>query len=101
VSDPTGRRQEEVSTTQAPSAHEFGHAVGLHHPHCPGGDDNCYGVTAEERRDIMGAGNLLQVIKRSGKVVHDDFQPFEQIAKRWGDDLLTGALAKCNVWSAG
>jgi hypothetical protein len=100
VSDPTGKHPEPVTTTQAPAAHEFGHAIGLHHPRCPGGDDVCYGVTAEERRDIMGAGNMLQVIRRHGKVVHDDFEPFEQIAKRWGQDLLTGGLAQCNVWSA-
>jgi hypothetical protein len=100
VSDPSGTRPEPVTTTQAPAAHEFGHALGLQHPHCPGGDDVCYGVTAEERRDIMGGGNMLQVIRRHGKVVHDDFEPFEQIAKRWGQDLLTGGLAKCNTWSA-
>ncbi|PZS33950.1 MAG: hypothetical protein DLM59_05680, partial [Pseudonocardiales bacterium] len=100
VSDPTGKHPEQVTTTQAPAAHEFGHALGLHHPHCPGADDVCYGVTAEERRDIMGAGNLLQVIRRGGKVVHDDFGPFEAIAKTWGDEKLTGALAPCNTWSA-
>ena len=100
VADPTGKHPVSVTTKQAAAAHEFGHTLGLHHPHCPGGDDVCYGVTAEERRDIMGAGNMLQVIKRHGKVVHDDFEPFERIAKRWGQDLLTGGLAKCNSWSA-
>lgn len=100
VSDPTGKRPEQVTTTQAPSAHEFGHALGLHHPHCPGADDNCYGVTAEERQDIMGAGNMIQVMRRNGKVVHDDFAPFEAIAKTWGTDKLTGPLAACNTWSA-
>jgi hypothetical protein len=55
-------------------------------------------VTAEERRDVMGAGDKLQVIKRGGKVLHDDFEPFERIGRRWGQDLLP---AKCNTWSAG
>ncbi|AII10331.1 hypothetical protein EP51_39010 (plasmid) [Rhodococcus opacus] len=99
VSDPTGKRPVEVTTVQAPAAHEFGHAIGLSHPHCKGSDDDCYGVTAEERRDIMGAGNLLQVIRRGKKAPHDDFAPFEAIAKRWGEDRLTGAMAKCNTWS--
>lgn len=100
VSDPTGKKQEQVTTSQAPAAHEFGHAIGLHHPHCKGADDNCYGVTAQERQDIMGAGSLLQVIKRGKQAPHDDFAPFEAIAKTWGDEHMLGAMAKCNVWSA-
>jgi hypothetical protein len=101
VSDPTGRRPEVVTNTQTTSAHEFGHSLGLHHPRCPSGDENCYGVTAEERRDVMGAGNKLQVLKRGGEVKHDDFAPFARIAEVWGKDAFPGALAKCNKWSAG
>jgi len=101
VVDPTGRRPEQVTTTQIPSTHEFGHAVGLGHVHCPGRDDPCYGVTAEERRDVMGTGNKIQVIKRGGMIKHDDFAPFERIGERWGRDMFPGALAKCNKWSAG
>jgi hypothetical protein len=101
VSDPTGRRPEGVTNTQTTSAHEFGHSLGLHHPRCPSGDENCYGVTAEERRDVMGAGNKLQVLKRGGEVKHDDFAPFARIAEVWGKDAFPGALAKCNKWSAG
>ncbi|MBD2517856.1 hypothetical protein H6G93_23330 [Nostoc sp. FACHB-973] len=101
VVDSTGRHPEQVTNTQITSAHEFGHAIGLSHPRCPGGDDNCYGVTAEERRDVMGGGDKLQVIKRAGKIVHDDFQPFERIAEQWGKDIFPGALAHCNKWSAG
>lgn len=100
VSDPTGKHPTQVTTTQTPAAHEFGHAIGLHHPHCKGGEDNCYGVTAEERQDIMGAGNMLQVIKRGKAAPHDDFGPFEAIAKTWGETHLVGASAACNVWTA-
>jgi hypothetical protein len=100
VSDPTGKHPEQVTTSQIPAAHEFGHAIGLHHPHCKGGEDNCYGVTAEERRDIMGAGRLLQVIKRGKQAPHDDFGPFEAIARTWGETHLVGASAACNVWTA-
>ncbi len=100
IVDPTGRHQQEITTNQAASAHEFGHAIGLDHSRCPGGADECYGVTAEERRDIMGAGNKVQVIKRAGKVIHDDFRPFEHIAEYWGKDIFPGELAHCNKWSA-
>jgi hypothetical protein len=98
VVDPTGKKQEKLRHTHNTSAHEFGHAIGLDHSRCKGDEDICYGVTAEERRDVMGAGDKLQVIKRGGKVLHDDFEPFERIAKRWGQDLLP---AKCNTWTAG
>lgn len=102
VSDPTGRHPEQVTTTQVPSSHEFGHAIGLQHPHCPGSENVCYGVTAEERRSIMGTGSALQVIERGGKVRHNDFAPFERIAKRWGQEVFPGALVqKCNEWSHG
>lgn len=99
VSDPTGKIPVQTTTTQATSTHEFGHAIGLPHVHCPGGDDPCYGVSEEERRDVMGAGNVVQVVSRNGAVVHDDFVPFERIATRWGQDQ-TGAPGKCNVWTA-
>jgi hypothetical protein len=33
-------------------------------------------------------------------VVHDDFGPFEAIAKTWGADKLPPALATCNTWTA-
>jgi hypothetical protein len=100
VVDPTGKKRVEVTTVQIPAAHEFGHAIGLKHVHCDSSDDVCYGVTAEERQDVMGAGGLLQVVKRNGKVVHDDFAPFEAIAKTWGNEHLTGAMARFNTWSA-
>jgi hypothetical protein len=92
---------EQATNTQITSTHEFGHAIGLAHSRCVTDDDNCYGVTAEERRDIMGAGDKVQVIKRGGEVKHDDFTPFERIGERWGNDVFsTDKLKKCNIWSA-
>ena len=99
VSDPTGKIPIQTTTTQIASTHEFGHAIGLPHVHCASGDDPCYGVTEEERRDVMGAGNVVQVVQRNGVVKHDDFVPFERIAKRWGKDAA-GSQANCNEWSA-
>ena len=49
----------------------------------------------------MGAGDKVQVIKRKGKVVHDDFTSFERVGAAWGKDVFPGALgAKCNIWAA-
>jgi hypothetical protein len=100
VVDPTGKHPQTITTTQVTSAHEFGHTLDQDHPRCKHGDDNCYGVTAEERQGIMGGGSKLQKITVSGKV-KDNFEPFERIAKRWGQDVFPGALAKCNEWSPG
>ena len=102
VMDEKGRRAGKVTTEQATSAHEFGHAIGLEHPVCKHGDDICYGKTAEERRSMMGAGNKLSVIQRKGDIKHNDFEPFLRIAQRWGQEVWKGALqGKCNNWSAG
>jgi hypothetical protein len=91
----------EFSVQHNTAAHEFGHTVGVHHVRCEGPDENCYGVTEEEYRDVMGGGNVVQVIKRKGKVFHDDFVPFERIGERYGRDMLPGALAaKCNTWTS-
>jgi hypothetical protein len=100
VIDPTGKKQVELTTTRTGSAHEFGHAIGLHHPRPQAGDEASYGKTAEERSDVMGAGQKLQKIKIGGHT-HNDFEPWERIAKRWGQDVFPGALAKCNEWSPG
>ncbi len=92
-----------LESKQAPAAHEFGHAVGVHHSHCDGNSMICYGDTPEEHGDVMGGGMKVQVIKDkvTGKVLHDDFTPFEKIGERWGKDVFPGALqAKCNKWSA-
>jgi hypothetical protein len=101
-SDPTGKRPVDVTVRHNTAAHEFGHAVGLHHSRCESKDVNCYGTTAEKYQDVMGGGDAVQVIKRSGKVFHDDFVPWEKIGERYGKDMFPGALAaKCNSWSAG
>jgi hypothetical protein len=102
VVNAAGTAPEQVTTTQTTSAHEFGHAIQLDHPHCSGSEDNCYGVTAEERQDVMGGGDKLQVITRGGVIKHDDFAPFELIGERWGKDVFAAdKLQKCNKWSAG
>ena len=58
--DPTGKRPDSLTTTRTGSAHEFGHAIGLHHPRPQAGGDAEYGKTAEERSDVMGAGSKVQ-----------------------------------------
>ena len=93
-----GQPATSITTTQVASAHEFGHAIGLPHVHCAGGGV-CYGVTPQERQDVMGAGGLVQVVSQNGAVTHDDFVPFERIATRWGKDAA-GAQQNCNVWKA-
>lgn len=98
--DPTGKRPDSLTTTRTGSAHEFGHAIGLHHPRPKAGGDAEYGKTAEERGDVMGAGSKVQKLKIGGHT-HNDFGPWEKIAKRWGQDVFPGALAKCNEWSPG
>jgi hypothetical protein len=41
-----------------------------------------------------------RVRSNPSRVVHDDVEPFEQIARRRGQDLLSGPLAACNTWPA-
>jgi hypothetical protein len=98
------RLAKEVETTQIPSAHEFGHAIGLHHPHCNENKDICYGTNEHELESVMGKGDKQKTIKvKAGKQprIHNDFGPFERIAQEWGKDVFPGALAKCNKWSGG
>jgi hypothetical protein len=90
-----------LKSNQATAAHEFGHAIGVDHVHCKGGGA-CYGTDQQEWDDVMGGGMKVQVIKdAAGKVLHDDFKPFERIGERWGKDVFPGGAAKCNTWTAG
>jgi hypothetical protein len=43
------------------AAHEFGHLLGLEHPHCEGGAPDCYGVTPQEAMDVMGLGSYVSL----------------------------------------
>jgi hypothetical protein len=45
---------------QTPVDHEFGHMLGLQHIHCDGAEENdCYGVTRDEKGDVMGEGSFV------------------------------------------
>jgi hypothetical protein len=100
VMDDTGKHPVDVTNTQIPSRHEFGHAIGDSHVRTTGGDNDAnYGKTVTERQDVMGAGDQIQVIQRGGKVVHDDLVPFERIGERWGKDVFGAVSATCNTWT--
>ncbi len=71
---------------QTTVAHEFGHLMGLDHVLCPSSADRCYGVTAEQKMDIMGYGSVVS---------QRDYKPFVQIMERHGQDQLP---AGCNTW---
>jgi hypothetical protein len=65
--DRTGRKTsldaldtvERTDKPQTPAEHEFGHMLDLPHVHCDSNEDECYGVTAEEKADIMGKGSYV------------------------------------------
>jgi hypothetical protein len=44
---------------QTPVEHEFGHMLGIHHINCSRNEDECYGVTREQKADIMGEGSFV------------------------------------------
>jgi hypothetical protein len=71
---------------QTTVAHEFGHLMGLSHVVCDGSAERCYGITAEQKTDIMGYGSVVS--KR-------DYAPFVRIMERYGQDNLPGT---CNSW---
>ena len=71
---------------QTPVAHEFGHLMGVHHVLCDEKADRCYGVTAEQKMDIMGYGSVVSP---------RNYAPFQQIMQRYGQDQLP---AVCNSW---
>jgi hypothetical protein len=75
-----------ASFEQTPVAHEFGHLMGVDHVVCPGNADRCYGITAEQKMDIMGYGSVVS---------QRDYAPFVRILQRYGQDHLP---AGCNTW---
>lgn len=102
-SNPSGTAPVEKEVAHSTAAHEVGHALGLEHPVCPGGGVECYGKTMTQYEDVMGGGDKMQVLKK-GKgqpEAHDDFQPWEDVAKEWArTSLLPGALdPACNTWT--
>jgi hypothetical protein len=83
---PTPDNMKMMTFAQTPVAHEFGHLIGLSHVACEGNAERCYGVTAEQKLDIMGYG--MEVSKR-------DYAPFRKIMQRYGADTQP---SECNKW---
>jgi Domain of unknown function (DUF4157) len=83
---PTPDNVRMMTFEQIPAAHEFGHLIGLHHVACEGNAERCYGVTAEQKLDIMGYG--MDVSPR-------DYAPFRKIMERYGADTQQ---PECNKW---
>lgn len=75
-----------VDFSQTAVVHEFGHLMGLEHPVCKGSATRCYGVTYEQKNDLMGYGNWISP---------RDFEPFIRIMQRYGQDCLPDG---CNNW---
>ncbi len=48
--------EERDDIPQTPAEHEFGHMLGLPHVRCDRNDPICYGVTDEEKANVMGEG---------------------------------------------
>ena len=60
VLGPANRRpRHSVSYLQCTVLHEFGHTLGLDHINGPGNDDWNYGVSLDQREDLMGMGDHL------------------------------------------
>jgi hypothetical protein len=55
------------------ASHEAGHWLGLEHIHCNTNADECYGVTDEEKADVMGHGEIVR---------ERDYAPFAETISR-------------------
>lgn len=98
-SDLKGTRRVKTHTTQVPSAHEFGHALGLHHVRQGARGDEEYGKTPEEQSSIMGAGMNMGVMKGAdGHVLVDPLKPFKLAAEEWGKIWFPGGVSRLNRW---
>jgi hypothetical protein len=78
-----------------PAEHEFGHMLGVEHIHCPGEAPVCRGVTAQEKRDIMGWGS---------EVSERDYRPFVDVMNtRFGKGRCTWRVSRpgvlASIWS--
>lgn len=83
---PTPDNMKMMTFAQIPATHEFGHLIGLQHVACEGNADRCYGVTAEQKLDIMGYGS---------DVSPKDYAPFRKIMERYGAETQP---KECNKW---
>lgn len=98
--DLKGTRREDRSDKQIASAHEFGHAIGLHHVRELAEGREEYGKTPEEHSSIMGAGMNMGVMKDSrGQVLVDPMQPFKKAAEEWGKVWFPGGVSRLNKWT--
>ena len=60
--------------------------MGVDHIVCAGNEDRCYGITGEQKSDIMGYGSVIS---------QRDYIPFVRIMERYGRDNLP---RQCNSW---
>jgi hypothetical protein len=98
--DRSGKSRVKVQNKQVPNAHEFGHALGLLHPRPNEKGDSEYGKTPEERRNVMGTGMDMSVVKDSrGQVLVDPLQPFKLAAEEWGKIWFPGGVSRLNKWN--
>ncbi len=98
-SDLKGTKRTTAHTKQVATAHEFGHALGLHHVRKDAKGDEEYGKTPEEQSSIMGAGMNMGVMKGAdGHVLVDPLQPFKLAAEEWGRIWFPGGVSRLNRW---
>ena len=93
------RKGTDQRTGQVVATHEAGHWLGLTHIHCRSGADKCYGVTEEERADIMGVGEIVSArdyapfADAMTRITHCPWNPVEHGKNQLFGTSLTGPLA--------